>query len=93
MTIYPTVKAGIPAKSRITLPTRIQLAIPKGYLAAISSALNPSPLEPLFCPGVLGPAYSDELILLVVNLTDKTLVVDPKVPIAYVHLTLAGDIT
>lgn len=57
----------------------IQLTIPKGHLANTSSASNPSSCDPLVCPGVLDPAYSDELVLLVENLTNKSLVVDKKI--------------
>lgn len=92
MSIYPTVKDVIPAKSQITFPTGIKLAIPKGYLAIISSGVNSSPRETLFFPGVLDPAYSDKSILMVGNLTDKPLLVNTKIHIAYLHLILADEI-
>lgn len=92
MLIYPTEKAVIPAKSQIALPTCIQLAIPKGHVAAISRINSPSPCETLVCPKILDPAYSEKLVLLVRNLTDLLLVVVPKVPVAYVHFFLNDNI-
>ena len=92
MPVYPLERVMIPAKSQILLATGIWLTIPKGHLATISSIENPSPREPLVCPGVLDPAYSDELTLLVGNLTDSPLAVNPKLPIAYVHLLAADDL-
>lgn len=56
MLIYPTVKAVIPDKSQITLSTGIRLAISKGHLETISSAVNSSPRDSLVCPSVLDPA-------------------------------------
>lgn len=53
---------------------------------------NPSSREPLVCPGVLNLAYPDKLTVLVGNLTDVRLVVNPKLPIAYIHLLAVSDI-
>ena len=92
MPVYPMTQSTIPPKSQVPLATGIQLAIPKGHVATISSHENPSPREPLVCPGILDPAYADELVLLVGNLTDKPLVVDPRVPIAFIHLLAVDDI-
>lgn len=50
------------------------------------------PREPLVCPGVPNPAYSDELDFLVRNHTNNPLVADPKITITYLHLILADKI-
>lgn len=92
MPIYPLAWSKSPPKSQISLATGIQLAIPKGHIATISSHENPSPQEPLVCSGILDPAYADELVLRVGNLTGKPLVVDPRVPIAFIRLLSVNDI-
>lgn len=90
--IYPTAKAVIPDKSQIALLTSIQLTVPKGHLATVFSINIPSPRKPLVFPGLIDPAYLEELILLVGNLTNKPLVNYPKLPIAYVQIISANAI-
>lgn len=86
MPIYPLVKTNIPFKSQVIIKTRISLYIPHQTVAILTADPNPSPQEPLVCPGILDPAYLEDLLLLVCNLIDYPLDVGLKNPVAYVHL-------
>lgn len=93
MHVYHLSRVVITPKSQILLPKGIQLVITKGHVATVSSTDNPSPCKPFVCPGIIDPAFSDKLVLLIVNLTDKPLLIDPKHPIAYIHLLPIDVIT
>lgn len=80
----PPERYSIPAKSQVLLAL-IRLNIPKDHVVIIYSIKNPFPREPLGCSGILNPSYFKGFTLLVGNLTDSPLAVDPKLHIAYVH--------
>lgn len=61
-------------------------------MSPISIVYTSSPREIFLCPGILDPAYSDELILLVGNLINSPLAVNYNLLIAYVHLLAVDDI-
>lgn len=91
MPVYSMTKMIVPPKSQVTVPSGIQLNINPGVVALVSGDPDPSPREPLACPGILDPGFQGELIILVGNLTDNPLVIDSKKPIAYVHLVAIDD--
>lgn len=92
MSIYPLSHVTIPPMSKISIPTDIKLAIIKGHVATVSSTVNYSPCEPLVCSGIQDPAFAEKLVLLVGNLTNKPLTVDPKLPITFIHLLSVNNI-
>lgn len=72
----------------------IQLAIPSRHFASISGVTHPSPREPLVFSKLTDPAYAGKSLSLIVRNLDKApLLLDPKVPIAYVQLLKINDVS